>query len=209
VLEASPAMDSLPWAERAPVQPPDAVHAVAPVEVQASVVAPPCAMVSGVALSVTVGVAAGRTDTEALAAALPPAPVQVRVKVLADESAAEDSEPAVPRLPLQPPEAVQAVALVELQVSVADPPAARAVGLAFRVTEGAASPRGGTGASVPPPPQAAAAAASNHAVLSSARRCQGFMRLGLSADLVGPGHMTASQQCDDRARTPAGVRAEV
>jgi hypothetical protein len=173
-------MDSLPWAGRVPVQPPDAAQAVAPVEVQASVVAPPCATVSGVAPSVTVGVAAGRTETAVLAVALPPGPEQVRVKVVDAESAAEASEPAVPRPPLQPPEAVQAVALAELQVSVADPPAATAVGLAFRVTEGAASPRGGTGASAPPPPQAAAAAASNHAVLRSARRCQGFMRLGLS-----------------------------
>jgi hypothetical protein len=39
--------------------------------------------------------------------------------------------------PLQPPEAVQAVALVELHVSVEVPPAATDCGLALRVTSGA------------------------------------------------------------------------
>ena len=39
-------------------------------------------------------------------------------------------------VPLQPPEAVQDVALVEVQVSVDDPPLAMVVGLATRVAVG-------------------------------------------------------------------------
>ena len=40
-------------------------------------------------------------------------------------------------MPLQPPEALQLVALVELQVSVEDPPLATFIGFAVSVTVGA------------------------------------------------------------------------
>ena len=44
--------------------------------------------------------------------------------------------PLAANVPLQPPEAVQEVALVELQVSVDDPPPAIVVGFAVSVTVG-------------------------------------------------------------------------
>ena len=47
-------------------------------------------------------------------------------------------EPEVERAPLQPPEAVQPVALVDDQFSVAEPPLATLVGVAVSVTVGAA-----------------------------------------------------------------------
>ena len=58
------------------------------------------------------------------------------------------SEPLAVLVPDQPPEAVQAVALVELQVSVVPPPATTAVGLAVREAVGA----GVVGGGVLPPP---------------------------------------------------------
>jgi len=45
--------------------------------------------------------------------------------------------PLVGSFPDQPPEAVQAVALLEDQLSVADPPLLTLVGLALRLTDGA------------------------------------------------------------------------
>jgi hypothetical protein len=62
----------------APLQPPDAAQEVALVEDQAKVEVAPLATVLGLALKATVG-AAEVTVTVADCAALPPAPVQVRV----------------------------------------------------------------------------------------------------------------------------------
>jgi hypothetical protein len=61
-----------------PLQPPDAAQEVAFVEDQLKVEVAPLATVVGLALSDTVG-AGGVTVTVADWAALPPAPVQVRV----------------------------------------------------------------------------------------------------------------------------------
>jgi hypothetical protein len=58
------------------VQPPEALHEVALVDDQVSVVDPPLAMLAGVAVSVTTG--RGTTVTVAVAVAEPPVPVQVR-----------------------------------------------------------------------------------------------------------------------------------
>ena len=52
-------------------------------------------------------------------------------------SAPVDWLPLVALAPLQPPEAVQVVASVELHVNVDDPPLLTLVGLAVRVTVGA------------------------------------------------------------------------
>ena len=52
-------------------------------------------------------------------------------------SAPVDWLPLVALAPLQPPEAVQPVALVELQVRVEDPPLATFIGFAVSVTVGA------------------------------------------------------------------------
>lgn len=75
--------------------------------------------------------------TLALDCALPPAPVQLSVNVVALVSAGVASLPAVGLLPLQPPEAVQLFAFVVLQVSVLVPPLATEVGDAVSDTVGA------------------------------------------------------------------------
>jgi hypothetical protein len=80
----------------------------------------------------------------------------VRVVVVVAESGPEPSEPLMARAPLQLPEAVQAVALVDVQASVVLPGETTVLGLALRLTVGAA----GTGltvtvvvcAAVPPAP---------------------------------------------------------
>jgi hypothetical protein len=69
-VEAEPLVGSLP------LQPPDAVHEVAFVEVHVSVALLPFATVLGLADKLTVG-SAWVTDTVADWNALPPAPVQV------------------------------------------------------------------------------------------------------------------------------------
>ena len=68
-------------------------------------------------------------------------------------------EPDVERAPLQPPDAVQPVAFVDDQVSVAASPLATLVGVAVSVTVGARG-AGVPGSSVaPPPPHATSAMA--------------------------------------------------
>jgi hypothetical protein len=76
------------------------------------------------------------TATVALCDTEPPLPVQVMVNVVAVLSAAVDCEPLVARLPDQPPEALQLVALVEDQLRVEVPPLDTLVGLAASVTVG-------------------------------------------------------------------------
>ena len=71
-------MECEPLVASAPVQPPDAVQAVAFVDVQDRVELAPLAMVLGLVLKLTVG-AAEVTVTVADCAALPPVPVQVNV----------------------------------------------------------------------------------------------------------------------------------
>ena len=106
-----------------PVQPPEAVHAVALVEDQLSVVPPPLATVLGLEVIETVGAAEGApalTATVAVWVALPPGPVHVKVYVAVAFSAPVDFEPLVDTGPFQAPEPPQAVAFVELQASIAD-----------------------------------------------------------------------------------------
>jgi len=78
-------------------------------------------------------------ETVAEALAVPPAPLQARVKVLELVNAPLDWVPEVALAPDQPPEAVQPVALVEDQVSVEDPPLEMEVGFAASDTVGAAT----------------------------------------------------------------------
>lgn len=78
------------------------------------------------------------TDTDALAAAEPPAPLQLSVNVLlAALSAPVLAEPDVGRLPLQAPLALQLVASVDDQVRFELPPLVTELGLALIVTVGA------------------------------------------------------------------------
>jgi hypothetical protein len=75
VLASAP-VDQVPLIATAPLQPPEAVHAVAFAEVQVNVDIPPLATVVGEAASVTVG-AGETTTTSADCEAWPPGPVQV------------------------------------------------------------------------------------------------------------------------------------
>jgi hypothetical protein len=75
-VAARAAVDAVPLTERLPLHPPEAVQLVALVDDHDSVEVPPEFTVPGFALSVTVGAAACVTDTDVLACAEPPAPVQ-------------------------------------------------------------------------------------------------------------------------------------
>jgi hypothetical protein len=129
-------VDLVPPVARVPVQPPDAVHDVALVEDQVNVELAPLATVAGLKLSDTVG---GVADTVTVADwdADPPAPVQVMTNVVVAVRAAVLVEPLVASDPLQPPEAVQAAAFVDVHVSTEVAPLPTVLGLALKVTEGA------------------------------------------------------------------------
>jgi hypothetical protein len=66
----------------------------------------------------------------------PPVPVQISVKLVVAAIAPVDWLPLVALAPVQPFEAVQPVALVELQVSVEEAPLATVPGAAVSVTVG-------------------------------------------------------------------------
>lgn len=106
------------------------------VEDQVRVDVPPWATLDGLAVSETLGGAA-ETVTVADCDAEPPAPVQVRVNFVVAVSAGVVCEPAVASEPLQPPEAVQAVALVDDQVNADVAPLFTVLGFAVNVTAGA------------------------------------------------------------------------
>ncbi len=74
----SAAVDHVPLSATAPLQPPEAVHAVALVELQVKLEIAPLVTVVGIAASVTVG-AGVVTTTSADCEAEPPAPVHVSV----------------------------------------------------------------------------------------------------------------------------------
>jgi hypothetical protein len=141
----------LPLIASAPVQPPEAVHAVALVELQVSVEALPAATMVGLAVSVAVGT--GFTVIAVVAAALvPPGPVQLNEKEEFFVSAPVLRLPPAGSAPLQPPEAVHEVALVELHVSVEAPPLVTAVGFAVKVAVGTTLTIAVAAALVPPGP---------------------------------------------------------
>lgn len=113
-----------------------AVQELAFTVLQFKVELPPAAIVAGIALSVIMG--NGKvTATEALALAVPPAPVQASVKVVLAASAAETSLPLVALVPVQPPLAVQLVAFVDDQARLVDEPLVTEAGVAVSVTVGA------------------------------------------------------------------------
>jgi hypothetical protein len=123
-----------------PLHAPLAVHAVAFVDDQVSAADVPIMTAVGLTEIVTVGagVTGARTVRVAEACALPPAPVQFNVNT--SEPAAVGVSLAVPdtgSVPLQAPLAVQALALVDDQVSAAAAPTVTEVGLTVMVTVGA------------------------------------------------------------------------
>ena len=78
------------------------------------------------------------TVTVVLAVALPLLPEHVNVYVEVEFKAPVLAEPDMGSTPLHAPDAVQELALVELQVKIAEEPAVRLVGEALSVTVGAA-----------------------------------------------------------------------
>jgi hypothetical protein len=119
-----------------PDQAPEAVQEVALVDDQVKVEPLPLATVLGFALRATVG-AGGVTETVTDCVALPRAPVQVSEYVVLAVRAPVDCVPFSAWLPDQPPEAVQAVALLDAHVRVAAAPLAIELGLAEKLTVGA------------------------------------------------------------------------
>ena len=124
-----------PLSDFAPDQAPEAVHAEALVDDQLKVALPPLVIELGLALKRTLGEAA-LTETVADWVALPPAPVQVRLKVELAVSAPVDCEPLTDLAPVQAPDAAQAVAFAETQVNVALAPLAIALGPTLNCTVG-------------------------------------------------------------------------
>jgi hypothetical protein len=129
-------VDCVPDTAFGPDQPPVAVQAVAFVADQCSVALLPVVTVLGVAVKVTLG-AGVFTATEADCDAVPPLPEHVRVNVEFVVNAPVDWLPLVALPPDQAPVAVQDVALVEDQVSVALPPLSMALGPTLSETVGA------------------------------------------------------------------------
>jgi len=144
----------VPLAANVPLQPPEAIQDVALVELQVSVEDPPLGMLVGFAVNVAVGTGLAVTVTVAAAAVLvPPEPIQVSEYVVSVVKAPVLWLPLVAIAPVQPPEALQDVASVELQVNIAASPRLTVIGDAVIDAVGA----GGfvvTGTD-PDPPQAA------------------------------------------------------
>jgi hypothetical protein len=165
VVAVKPLVTCVPIVPKLPLQPPEAVQDVAFVELQVKVDVAPAATVVGFAVNSAVGAGGvvGSTVTVAIAAGLvPPAPLQVSEKCVVAATGPVLCVPAVASVPLQPPEAAQAVALVELQVSIAALPATRLAGEAVSIAVGTASGGGGGGVAVwvaPPPPHAPSSSA--------------------------------------------------
>jgi hypothetical protein len=100
-----------------PVQPPDAAQDVVFAEDQVKVDESPAIIALGLALIDKVG-AAPDTVTVADWVALPPGPAQVNVKVSLWVSAPVDIDPLIGSAPLQAPDALQLVVLVDDQLIV-------------------------------------------------------------------------------------------
>jgi hypothetical protein len=113
------------------------VQLVALADVHVSVDALPLATLVGLAFNDTVGAGGAETVTVADCDADPPAPVQVRVNLVVAVRATVVCVPVVASAPLQPPEALQAVALVDDQVSADVAPLLTVAGFAVMVTAGA------------------------------------------------------------------------
>ena len=129
-------VDTEPLTACVPDQAPDAVQLVALVDDQLSVLALPLVTVLGLADSDTVG-AGCVTETVADWLAVPPGPVQERVKVELAFSAPVLCVPLSGSVPDQPPDAVQALAWVVDQVRLALPPLTTVLGLAVSAIVGA------------------------------------------------------------------------
>lgn len=131
-------VDCEPAVALAPDQLPEAVHEVALAADHVRVELLPLATVLGLALKLIVG-AAALMDTVVVCVALPPAPLQLKVYVEVLVSAPVDCEPLVALAPDQAPEAAQEVALEVDQTRFALLPLTTELGLALKLTVGAAA----------------------------------------------------------------------
>ena len=130
-------LDCEPLRPLEPLQPPDAVQALALALDQVSADEAPAFTVLGVAVSVTTG-ALLETVTVADWVADPPGPVQVSSYSVLLVRVPVDIVPLFGTLPCQPPEAVQAVAPGDFQLRVELPPLSTVVGAAVNATEAVA-----------------------------------------------------------------------
>jgi hypothetical protein len=131
-------VDWEPLTALVPDQAPEAVQDVALVAAQVKVELRPLATELGLAERLMVG-AGELTETVADCVALPPVPVQERPYVSLEVSAPVDCEPLTDFAPDHAPEAVQEVAFKADQVNVEPLPFATVLGLAVRLTVGAAA----------------------------------------------------------------------
>jgi hypothetical protein len=190
VLMAMAAIVCVPVADFAPLQPPAAAQAVAFDELHVSVAALPAVTSSGLAESVMVG--AGATLTVTLAGALvPPAPVQVMTYVTLAAKGPVAWVPLVDRAPFQLPEAVHAVAFIEVHVSVELDAPPTVVGEAASVTVAA-----GVDDELSPPPQDATSSVPK----ASHREYHLIIR---SPGAQGPGNLAAQHYKDMTGRNCA------
>jgi hypothetical protein len=137
LLAVSAPVDCEPLTALPPDQAPEAVQEVALAADQVKVELLPAVTVLGLAAMVTVG-AGEVTETVDDCVALPPLPVQVSEKVALALSTPVDCEPLAAWLPDQAPEAVHEVAFVDDQLNVEALPLATVLGLAVKLTVGAA-----------------------------------------------------------------------
>lgn len=151
----------------------------------------------GSALNVTVGVTNPTTVAVLVAEAEPPAPAQDKLNVVVPVSGPEDSLPLVAFWPVQPPDAVQFVALIDDQVIRVAADALTVEGFTATVTLGPGA-IGGIEAGDPPPPQAVShRAASNH---RSRPTCRNSATISFIATLRC--HPSASTRSDRSRRAP-------
>lgn len=125
----------MPLTGRAPAQSPVAVQPAALLDDHVICEVPPWVTAAGLVLRLSVGVG-GLTFTVTVRSADPPGPVHVSAKLVVADSALLVAVPETGRLPVQPPDDVQAEAPVVDQVSVVVPPCATDVGFAVRLMVG-------------------------------------------------------------------------
>ncbi|HEY3783667.1 MAG TPA: hypothetical protein VGL55_00125 [Steroidobacteraceae bacterium] len=134
VLLSAPVL-LLPLGANEPLHPPEAVHEVAFVELQVRVELAFCPIKVGDAVNLAVGAILTMTLAAWL---MPPPPVQVRENVVAAVKGPVLLLPLLASVPVQPPEAAQDVAFVELHVSVVASPLFTAFLAALSETVGGA-----------------------------------------------------------------------
>jgi len=115
---------------------PSTVHVTVPPPGTVGVNCCGCHSVMAALLGETVTLPFAMVTVAVLTLLVPPLPVQVREKDVVEARAPVLCVPLVASVPLQPPEAAQEAALVELQVNVEEPPLGTTVGEAVNVASG-------------------------------------------------------------------------